>query len=233
MTQGVLVLFITCSSWLWFSLPYSESRKRTHRCLTFLRDSGRLRPKDLANPIKGKPQYLFLKDLFWPQRCGCFMPDTKLVCYSKPRLNRHYYQHAKMHGSIEKQANRGWAWCSLLFYAFIEDMTSTRGHTRSRSSAPHQTSASLRPSLLVKLHFTARNHYDPGNTGTKRALGHVNTVHITNKISHSSTEQCIALFKTHILQTNKVSEKLNQNKSQSVSLGLPSNCIQVRLLFYS
>lgn len=218
---------------MWFILPHSESSKCTHGCLTFLRDSGRLRPKDTANQIKGKTEYLFLKDLFWPQHCGCLMPDTKLVCYSKPRLNKHYYQHAKRHGSVEKQVKRGWAWSSLLFYAFIEDMTATRGHTRSCSSAPHQISASLRPSLLLKLHFTACNHYVPGNKGTKCALGHVNTVHITNKTSHSSTEQCIALFKTHILQTNKVSEKSNQNKSQSVSLGLLSNCIQVRLLFYS
>lgn len=156
------------------------------------------------------------------------MPDMKLMRYSKSRLNKHYYQHAKLHSGIEKYTNRDWTWSSLLSHAFTGDMTSTTGHTRLHSSIPHQTSISLRPSWPLKLHFTSHNNYDPGKTGTKCALGHVNRVHITNNISHSSTECCITFFKAHILQTNKVlctksvRCQLKTTKSQSMSLGLHS-----------
>lgn len=87
-------------------LHKQKTREYAHRCLRFLRDSERVRPKDLVNQIKGKKEQLFLTDLFWPQCCGCLTPDTKLVCYAEPRLNKHYYQRAKLHSSTEKHTNR-------------------------------------------------------------------------------------------------------------------------------
>lgn len=50
----IFVLLISCSSWLWFIVPYTGNRKCTHGCLRFLHGSERLGPKDPVHQIKGK-----------------------------------------------------------------------------------------------------------------------------------------------------------------------------------
>lgn len=133
----VLLLLISCSSWLWFVLPYTEKKEHPYQCSRILRDSER--PKGFGQPNERRNRATLPDRPVLPSVLWLLHAWLSTWCYAKPRLSKHYYQHAKLHSSIERYTNGARDWSSSPFHVSIEDGTRSIAHCATQVTLQYVT----------------------------------------------------------------------------------------------
>lgn len=181
-------MFISCSSSLWFVLPYTEKREHPYWCWRILRDSER--PKGFGQPNERRNRATLPDSPVLPSVLWLLHAWLSTWCYAKPRLSKHYDQHAKLHSSIERYTNRASNWSSLPFHVSSEDGTPSIARCATQVALQYIT---WNRSFAQTIITTEAMFYIPQALQSRKnryrfALGHVNGVCITNKMSYSCTE---------------------------------------------
>lgn len=158
-------MLISCFSWLWFVLPYTEKKEHPYQCSRILCD--RERPKGFGQPNERRNRTTLPDRPVLPSVLWLLHAWLSTWCYTKPGWANITNMPSCIIVLKGTQTGPGTdphhPFMSPLKMGCPASYTVPR---RLHSSTSHWTGVFLRPSLPLKLCFVSHRHYNPGKTGT-------------------------------------------------------------------